>query len=108
VPSFIRTAVLDVHRVQLPGRNYLFFEGPLDAATDFGWYMSGGHFMPQSPNLFWPEDHSWCAASEIDLYCTLVAGSNALVESLAENPALEVWRVFALDPVASDSDTINR
>jgi hypothetical protein len=94
-------------RVSLPNRNYLLFEGPLDAATEFGWTMPGGSFVPQSPNLFWPHDHSWCVASEIDLFCTLVAGSETLAETLLADKRLEAWRVFPGDPVSWDSDKIN-
>lgn len=95
-------------RVHLPQRNYLPFEGPLEAATDLGWNMPGGCFCPQSPNLFWPCDQAWCVASEIDLFCTIVAGSNALAERLMADPRLEVWRVFADDPITADSDNQNR
>lgn len=108
VPEFIRAAVMAESRVSLPGRDYLLFEGPLAGATDLGWYLTGDYFLPQSPNLFWPEDHAWCVASEIDLYCTLIGGSHALVDSLMANPALEAWRVFPDDPVTSDSDELNR
>ena len=93
--------------VNLPARDYLLFEGPLEAASELGWKMSGGVFVPQSPNLFWPQDHAWCVASEIDLLYTLVAGSNALAESLLADPRLEVWRVFPDDPVTADSDDMN-
>ena len=79
----------------------------MEAATELGWRIAGEHFVPQSPNLFWPRDHAWCIASEIDLFCTLVAGSNALAESLIADPRLEVWRVFANDPVNADSDEKN-
>jgi hypothetical protein len=41
---------------------------------------------------------------QIDLYCILVAGSNALAESFIANLHLEVWRVLAGDPVSADSD----
>jgi hypothetical protein len=94
--------------VSLPNRDYLLFEGPLEAGTELGWIMPGGVFVPQSPNLFWPHDHAWCIASEIDLYCTLVAGSNALAENLIADPRLEVLRVFAGDPVSADSDDKNK
>ena len=107
-PPVLRTAVLSAPRVILPCRDYLLFEGPLEAATELGWIMPGGGFVPQSPNLFWPHDHAWCVASEIDLFCTLVAGSNALAENLLADPRLEVWRVFAGDPVSADSDDKNR
>jgi hypothetical protein len=80
----------------------------LEAATEFGWNMPGGAFVPQSPNLFWPNDHAWCVASEIDLFCTLVAGTNTLTENLIADPRLEVWRVLAGDPVSADSDDKNK
>jgi hypothetical protein len=67
---------LDAGCVHLPQRDYLLFEGPLEAATELGWNMQGGGFVPQSPNLFWPDDHAWCVASEIDLFCTPVREVN--------------------------------
>ena len=99
--------VLRGHRVRLPQRNYVLFEGPLAAATQLGWTAPGGTFFPQSPNLFWPQDHAWCVASEIDLFCTLVAGSESLAEALVSDPSLEAWRVDPGDPVTYDSDRIN-
>lgn len=108
LPPVQRAAVPSAPRVNLPYRDYLLFEGPLEAATELGWIMPGGGFVPQSPNLFWPHDHAWCVASEIDLFCTLVAGPNALAERLIADPRLEVWRVFRDDPVRADSDDQNR
>jgi hypothetical protein len=69
--------------------------------------LTADHFVPQSPNLFWPQDHAWCVASEIDLFCTLVAGSEALASALLSDPRLEAWRVFAGDSVTWNSDEIN-
>jgi len=105
--SMLSSAVQSPTRVQLPNRNYLLFEGPLEAATEVGWIMPGGTFVPQSPNLFWPSDHAWCVASEIDLFCTLVAGSNALATELAGDPRLEVLHVLADDSISADSDKQN-
>ena len=51
-------------------RNYLLFEGPIDAAGELGgWVDPGRHTRSraQLPNLWWPDDHAWCVASEIDL-----------------------------------------
>jgi hypothetical protein len=93
-------------RISLPDRDYLLFEGPLEAATELGERI-GDAFFPQSPNLFWPQDHAWCVASEIDLFCTLIAGSNSLGEDLVNNPMLEAWRVEPGDSIAFDSDQIN-
>jgi len=93
-------------RVNLPKRGYFLLEGPLDAATDLGWTV-GDAFFPQSPNLFWPQDHALCIASEIDLCCTLVAGSQVMVEELVADSRLEAWRVQPDDPIAYDGDQIN-
>jgi hypothetical protein len=108
VSPILNAAVLDAPRLHLPNRDYLLFEGPLERASDFGWNMPGGRFVIQSPNLFWPNDHAWCVASEIDLVCTLVGGSDAMVKTLLGDPRLEGYRVFAEDPIAADSDEENR
>jgi hypothetical protein len=92
-------------RVSLPGRDYVLFEGPLNAAAELG--DVSGWIDHQSPNLFWPQDHAWCVASEIDLYCTLVAGSVALIEALQADPRLETWKVEPGDPISYDSDLVN-
>ena len=99
--------ILEGSKLHLPARNYYLLRGPLDAALDFGWMLTPENFVPQSPNLFWPQDHAWCVASEIDLFCTLVAGSEALADSLIADPRLEAWRVSARDTVTWNSDQIN-
>jgi hypothetical protein len=107
VPPAFPAQVLDGPRVRLPGRDYLLFAGPVAAAPQLGWTDPNGLFWPQSPNLFWPHDHAWCVASEIDLFCTLVAGSDELAEALVGDPRLEAWPVQPTDPIAFDSDQIN-
>ena len=107
IPPPFPTNVENQPQVDLPFRSYFFFEGHLDGAKQFGWRLSEDCFVSESPNLFWPSDHSWCVASAIDLYCTLVAGSEALAEALMANSLLETWRVFPDDPVTYDSDEIN-
>jgi hypothetical protein len=102
--SPIAGAVKQMPLVSLPNRDYHLLEGRLDAATELGWYLPGGHFVPQSPNLVWPQDHAWCVASEIDLVSILVAGSDALAERLVADLRVEAFRVFADDPVSRDSD----
>jgi hypothetical protein len=104
----LRAAVQNDARVRLPQRDYLLLTGPLEAAMEIGWTLAGDHFIPQSPNLFWPADHAWCVASEIDLFCTLVAGPSELAEDLMAEPRLEAWRVLPDDPVHAYSDEINK
>jgi hypothetical protein len=86
-------------KVRLPNRDYLLFTGPLEAAAELGATI-GGTFWPQSPNLFWPRDHAWCVASEIDFWYTLVAGSEPLAEALVADPRLQTSRVNSGDSLS--------
>jgi hypothetical protein len=110
-PSVAGTATWPLEsraRVELPQRNYVLFTGPLDAALEVGYWPLPDWFLPQSPNIFWPDDVSWCVATEIDLYCTYVGGSRALIDDLLADQRLEVWEAHLEDPVAHDSDVVNR
>jgi len=93
-------------RVRLPHRDYLLFTGALDATPDLGFTVDG-IFNWQSPNLFWPGDHAWCVASEIDLTYTLVAGSQALAAVLVADPRLRAAPVHPSDALTSDGPTGN-
>jgi hypothetical protein len=88
VPPPFPMEVTNQPKIILPFRNYFLFEGPLKAAYQFGWRLGEDTFISESPNLFWPQDHSWCVASEIDLYCTLVAGSEAMADAIITHPHL--------------------
>ena len=73
--------------VALPRREYSLFTGPLGSAVSFG---AGSGSDPQTPNLWWPFDRSWCVASEVDLPWTYVAGSRGLIDLLLGDERLEV------------------
>ncbi|HEY0870937.1 MAG TPA: hypothetical protein VGD55_11105 [Acidothermaceae bacterium] len=94
-------------RVELPQRNYVLFGGPLESAPEIGHWATPDWFLPHSPNIFWPDDRSWCVASEIDLYCTYVGGSRAVIDELLVDERLEVWEANLDDPVVHDSDELN-
>jgi hypothetical protein len=104
VPPAFGIESLDGPRVRLPNRDYLLFEGPLEAASDMGWRPREGIFDPQSPNLFWPDDHAWCVATEIDLDSTYVGGSAALIADLVGDDRLEALPVEVADLVWATSD----
>jgi hypothetical protein len=107
VPPAFPAEVLNGPKVHRPlDRGYLLFEGPVSAAGELG-HRIGKRFWPQSPNLFWPQDHAWCVATEIDLYCTVVAGSEHLAQELVTDPRLEAWRVQPSDSITYDSDLVN-
>jgi hypothetical protein len=105
MPAAFPPEVINGPRVSLPGRDYILFDGPLVAATDLGWRtgelvkdvdadtpIDPDEFSPQAPSLFWPEDHAWCVATEIDLDSTYVGGSEAMVDTLLADPRFEAWR----------------
>lgn len=71
-------------RVRLPGRDYLLFVGPLAAMPSLVDSQEG-----RTPNLWWPDHHAWCVASEIDLPWTYVGGSAALIAELLADTRVE-------------------
>jgi hypothetical protein len=104
VPPALPQTVLDVPRLSLPSRDYLLFTGSLLAAASMEWHAAPECFVPQSPNLFWPHDRSWCVATEIDLDSTVVAGTNELVRAVLAAPGLEAWPVAANDSLGRGRD----
>jgi hypothetical protein len=89
-------------RVELPHRRYLLLAGALPAAAQIVWPP-----FRQSPNLFWPADRAWCAATELDFDSTLVGGTTKLINRILDAPALDAWPVEADDSLAADADRIN-
>lgn len=79
--------------MQLPAREYLLLTGPVEAAADTGEIAGNG----QMPNLWWPADHAWCVASEIDLSSTYIGGSRALVERLCADKCIEALEAHPED-----------
>lgn len=83
LPDRIPGDVRSGPRVSLPARDYLLYQGPLTAVSAFVESES------QTPNLWWPSDHSWCVASAIDLSWTYVGGSRGLVSELLASASIE-------------------
>jgi hypothetical protein len=100
IPPVVTSEQLQGVRVRLPYRDYLLFTGALDPAPVLGFTIDGAVYG-QSPNLFWPSDHAWCVASEIDLTYTLVAGSQSLAAALLATPRLQATPVNPSDALTS-------
>jgi hypothetical protein len=94
--------------LELPGREYLLFSGPISAAAQLGDPHGVNGFESQSPNLLWPSDRAWFLASEIDFDSTLVGGSSELIDTILDAPELDAWPVGPDDSLAYDADRINR
>jgi hypothetical protein len=95
---------LSASKFSLPARDYYLFAGPVDAATRIGHWVTDDWFDPQSPSIFWPADHAWCVATEIDFDSTLVAGSRELIAAITSSPHLEA---LPIAPDAPYQDLIN-
>lgn len=67
--------------LELPARSYHVFSGPIEGATS-DLSGSGLDFRWQSANLWWPADHAWCVATEVDFEWTYVGGSRACIAAI--------------------------
>jgi hypothetical protein len=106
-PPDVLEQALNAARLRLPGRDYLIFTGALPAALGMGHQVTQEWFDPQSPNLLWPADRSWCLASEIDFDSTLLAGPAELIDAVLASPALEAWTVDEDDNLSAFADQLN-
>jgi hypothetical protein len=61
----------------------------------------------QSANLWWPDDRTWCVATEIDFMSTYVGGSRDCVQALVDRAGLEAVVVEPGDGIAWASDLLN-
>lgn len=92
----------DAPRVKTDGREYILFSGHLNAADAFIKYPDN-----QSLNIWWPDDRTWCVATEIDLRSTYVGGSAPCIDAVLNHPVLEAFPVNPGDRIDFGSDTIN-
>lgn len=90
VPAPVR----DGPRVRLPNREYLLYRGPTEdvvATADLG---GDG----QCASLWWPTDHAWCVASDVDLRWTYVGGPRGLIDAIIADQRIEALPASPDDP----------
>jgi hypothetical protein len=87
---------------ELPGREYYLLGGPIEAATE-----SLDEPWEQSANLWWPEDHAWCVATEVDLDTTYIGCSESCRDEILQSPELEAFEVDPESGIDRTSDEIN-
>ena len=102
IPQTPPPDVIAAQRLHGVRREYLLYEGPLTAIGSFF-----NHFWSHSPNIWWPEDRSWCVATDIDLNTTYVGGSEACIQAIIGEQSLEALATSADAPVHRAADTIN-
>jgi hypothetical protein len=79
----VPASVIEGPQFELPNRSYLLMTGDLQAAGDI--YRAFG----AGPNLMWPQDRSWCLASEIDMDSSLIGASCAVIDRLRRSDEFE-------------------
>lgn len=92
-----------VGRLQMPQRQMILLTGPLAAA---GASLEEDPF-DQCASLWWPEDRSWCVATDVDLETTYVGGSRACVDSIVGDSQLEAMSIGVDQSLLWNSDHLN-
>lgn len=98
-PAANWSAVATAPRAHAPNRDYLLYTGPLELATALA-----APPWQQTPNLWWPDEHTWCVASDIDLASTYVGGTQVLIDGLLADPRFEAIAVQPTDPLVASAD----
>jgi hypothetical protein len=101
-PGLVPEEVRAGPRVQLPNRAYYLYRGRI---TDI-FAVSRPPFR-LAANLWWPEDHAWCVATEIDFAWTYIGGPTRLQAAILADPRLEALPARITDGVSIDSDWCN-
>ncbi|PZE35742.1 hypothetical protein [Curtobacterium sp. MCPF17_031] len=84
-------------RLQLPHREYIVLGMTLPELAGPSWMDDprvGTRFgVGHTPQLLWPEDHTWVVATEIDTDSTIVAGPRPLIASVLADARFEAFEV---------------
>lgn len=87
---------------RLRDRGYFLLAGDVRAASERISPLS-----PQHASIWWPEDRAWCVATEIDMMCTYVGGSEACIAEILADGRLEAWRASPDDRADVNGDRVN-
>lgn len=85
-----------VPRFDLPDRAYYLINGKLSALADLRY---PDDIRWRNPDLFWPDDRSWFAATDVDFWSLYVGGTRAFTGELAAGASTTCEFVGADDPL---------
>lgn len=97
-------------RLEHPDRSYLLGRGPIGVIGDLYNQPLGHDPWPTlglTPQIWWPEDHAWVVATEIDFDSTIIATTNAGAEALLNCEGLEALLVPSDGRLDISGDEIN-
>jgi hypothetical protein len=90
--------VLRTPKFDVPNRSYHLLTGPIESIV-FG--------LEESANLWWPDDHSWCVATEVDLHTTYIGCKPACGDAILARPEIEAFPIDPASGITFDSDRVN-
>jgi hypothetical protein len=90
----------------VPQRTYHLLTGPVEAVRELADALQPLG-APRSPNLWWPQDHAWCVATEVDLKTTYIGADRPCAEELISLPSIEAATVSPDLAIDWLSDTLN-
>ena len=90
--------------VEFSHRHYYLFRGDIDDIRDRE--IPEHHREP--PDYWFPEDKSWCVATDIDLYWTYVGGSRKCIDAILRCQDLESVPAELTHGLTVESDIVNR
>lgn len=79
--GFAAASVLDVPRFDLLHRSYHLVSGAVTDVAHVRWPSDPSRWF--QADLWWPQDRRWFVATDVDFWCTYVAGSHALCAAIA-------------------------
>ena len=91
----------------LPSREYHLLEGPIES---FVAGMAPSRKFPygyRSPSIFWPDDHAWCVACEVDFTTTYIGCSETCRSDILATQELETFPIDPATGLGYASDTLN-
>ena len=65
----------------MPARAYYLMSGPVAAVTGL---RNPGSLKWQNPDLFWPDDHRWFVATDVDFWSLYVGGDDDFIRALVD------------------------
>ncbi len=73
-------------QLELPNRVYNVFVGPVEGALSS---LHTTSWVYRSASLWWPADHAWCVATEVDFRWTYVGGPRTCIDAVLADPRLD-------------------
>lgn len=97
---------VDAPRIAGPGREYMVLRASLDQVGR-GLFDIASPTLEIGPSFWWPDDRSWCVATEVDFRWTYVGGPRLLIDAILADDRIEALETRLEHRGEYLSDTVN-